>query len=62
MEFVFKEHLPSGLPMAMKVLTNAADKRVKEQLMAGVSSIGRTHHINLVRLMRFPPRMTRPDN
>ncbi|KAK2632129.1 hypothetical protein EUGRSUZ_L01964 [Eucalyptus grandis] len=50
---VFKGELPNGTLVAVKVLTNAHDKRMKEQFMAEVSSIGRTHHINLVRLYGF---------
>lgn len=50
---VFKGELPNGTPVAVKVLTNAHDKRIEEQFMAEVSSIGRTHHINLVRLYGF---------
>ncbi|KAL3745966.1 hypothetical protein ACJRO7_014980 [Eucalyptus globulus] len=44
---VFKGELPNGTLVAVKVLTKAHDKRMKEQFMAEVSSIGRTHHINL---------------
>ncbi|KAL3745965.1 hypothetical protein ACJRO7_014979 [Eucalyptus globulus] len=50
---VFKGELPSGTPVAVKVLKNAHDKKMEEQFMAEVSSIGRTHHINLVRLYGF---------
>ncbi|KAF7847913.1 hypothetical protein BT93_L2457 [Corymbia citriodora subsp. variegata] len=50
---VFKGELPNGTPVAIKVLTNAHDKRIEEQFMAEVSSIGRIHHINLVRLYGF---------
>ncbi|PKI46384.1 hypothetical protein CRG98_033222 [Punica granatum] len=50
---VFKGYLPDGLPVAVKVLTSAADKRAEDQFMAEVSSIGRTHHIYLVRLYGF---------
>ncbi|XP_030458820.2 rust resistance kinase Lr10-like [Syzygium oleosum] len=50
---VFKGELPNGTLVAVKVLTNARDKRIEEQFMAEVSSIGRTHHINLVRLYGF---------
>ncbi|XP_010050971.2 rust resistance kinase Lr10 [Eucalyptus grandis] len=50
---VFKGELPSGTPVAVKVLKNAHDKKMEEQFMAEVSSIGRTHHKNLVRLYGF---------
>ncbi|KAI6680837.1 hypothetical protein NL676_034718 [Syzygium grande] len=50
---VFKGKLPNGTLVAVKLLTNAHDKRMEEQFMAEVSSIGRIHHINLVRLYGF---------
>ncbi|KAF7847853.1 hypothetical protein BT93_L2514 [Corymbia citriodora subsp. variegata] len=50
---VFKGELPNGTPVAIKVLTNAHDKRIEDQFMAEVSSIGRIHHINLVKLDGF---------
>ncbi|KAL3745964.1 hypothetical protein ACJRO7_014978 [Eucalyptus globulus] len=50
---VFKGKLPNGSLVAVKLLTNAHDKRMEEQFMAEVSSIGRIHHINLVKLYGF---------
>ncbi|KAJ3685091.1 hypothetical protein LUZ61_014255 [Rhynchospora tenuis] len=50
---VYKGKLPNGMPVAVKVLHGYLDKRVEEQFMAEVSTIGRTYHINLVRLFGF---------
>ncbi|XP_042507848.1 rust resistance kinase Lr10-like [Macadamia integrifolia] len=50
---VYKGELPNGVPVAIKVLDKASDKQAKEQFMAEVSTIGRTYHINLVRLYGF---------
>ncbi|KAF8035179.1 hypothetical protein BT93_C1267 [Corymbia citriodora subsp. variegata] len=50
---VFKGELPNGTLVAVKVLKNAHDKRMEEQFIAEVSSIGRTNHVNLVRLFGF---------
>lgn len=50
---VFKGELENGTAVAVKVLSNAHDKRIEEQFMAEVSAIGRTHHRNLVRLYGF---------
>ncbi|KAJ4758383.1 Kinase [Rhynchospora pubera] len=41
------------MAVAVKVLHGNLDKRVEEQFMAEVGTIGRTHHINLVRLFGF---------
>ncbi|KAM2332075.1 hypothetical protein ACFX1X_022680 [Malus domestica] len=43
----------NGTPVAVKVLHGSSDKRIKEQFTAEVSTIGRIHHINLVRLYGF---------
>ncbi|GMJ10498.1 hypothetical protein HRI_004719000 [Hibiscus trionum] len=51
---VFKGHFPDGRPIAVKVLDNyGIDKRIEEQFMAEVNTIGRTYHRNLVRLYGF---------
>ncbi|KAJ4959183.1 hypothetical protein NE237_026294 [Protea cynaroides] len=50
---VFKGELPNGVLVAIKVLKKASDKRAEEQFMAEVSTIGRTYHVNLVRLFGF---------
>ncbi|CAK9169413.1 unnamed protein product [Ilex paraguariensis] len=50
---VFKGEFPDGVQVAVKVLTNNPDKRIEEQFMAEVSTIGRTYHMNLVRLYGF---------
>ncbi|KAL7193874.1 hypothetical protein ACSBR2_025500 [Camellia fascicularis] len=39
--------------VAVKVLNGTSDKRIEEQFMAEASTIGRTHHLNLVRLYGF---------
>ncbi|KAL6647080.1 hypothetical protein ACP70R_014517 [Stipagrostis hirtigluma subsp. patula] len=51
---VYLGALPSGLPVAVKVLHGGLDRRSVEQFMAEVGTIGgRTHHVNLVRLLGF---------
>ncbi|KDP35365.1 hypothetical protein JCGZ_10349 [Jatropha curcas] len=51
---VFQGELPNGVPVAVKILTNhSRDKKLEEQFMAEVSTIGRTYHANLVRLYGF---------
>ncbi|KAM0879424.1 hypothetical protein ACQ4PT_034237 [Festuca glaucescens] len=51
---VYKGMLPNGLMVAVKRLHAGQDNRTsQEQFMAEVGSIGRTHHINLVRLFGF---------
>ncbi|XP_062188597.1 G-type lectin S-receptor-like serine/threonine-protein kinase At1g34300 isoform X1 [Phragmites australis] len=51
---VFKGELPNGLAVAVKVFHSSLDQRSEEeQFMAEVGTIGRTHHINLVRLFGF---------
>lgn len=50
---VFKGLFPNGVQVAVKVLTSNWDKRVEEQFMAEVGTLGRTYHINLVRLYGF---------
>ncbi|CAL5078249.1 unnamed protein product [Urochloa decumbens] len=51
---VFRGVLPNGLPVAVKVLHAGLGARSEqEQFMAEVGTIGRTHHINLVRLFGF---------
>ena len=48
---VYKGMLPNGLMVAVKRLHPGHDDRTsQEQFMAEVGTIGRTHHINLVRL------------
>ncbi|KAL5198025.1 hypothetical protein ABZP36_001537 [Zizania latifolia] len=43
----------SGLPVAVKVLGSGMGKRAEEQFMAEIGTIGRTSHVNLVRLYGF---------
>ncbi|OVA16305.1 Protein kinase domain [Macleaya cordata] len=50
---VYQGQFPNGIKIAVKVLSKSSDKRVEEQFMAEVGTIGRTYHINLVRLYGF---------
>ncbi|XWS10648.1 hypothetical protein CRYUN_Cryun38cG0015000 [Craigia yunnanensis] len=51
---VYKGHFPDGQPLAVKLLNNyGIDKRIEEQFMAEINTIGRTYHRNLVRLYGF---------
>ncbi|KAK9274603.1 hypothetical protein L1049_021852 [Liquidambar formosana] len=51
---VYKGELPNGVQVAVKVLNNNySDKRVEQQFMAEVGTLGRTYHMNLVRLFGF---------
>ncbi|KAF8400286.1 hypothetical protein HHK36_013583 [Tetracentron sinense] len=50
---VYKGEFPNGVNIAVKVLNRSTNKRVEEQFMAEVGTIGRTYHINLVRLYGF---------
>ncbi|KAE8798090.1 putative receptor-like protein kinase [Hordeum vulgare] len=47
---VYMGRFPDGTPMAVKVLNSTLGRRTEEQFMAEVGTIGRTYHINLVRL------------
>ncbi|PWA57608.1 serine-threonine/tyrosine-protein kinase catalytic domain-containing protein [Artemisia annua] len=50
---VYKGIFSNGVTAAVKVLNGTSDKRIEEQFMAEVSTMGRTHHVNLVRLYGF---------
>ncbi|KAF5749376.1 Receptor serine/threonine kinase [Tripterygium wilfordii] len=51
---VYKGELPNGVKVAVKRLkNNGMDKRLEQQFMAEVGTIGRTYHKNLVRLLGF---------
>uniref|UniRef100_A0A8I7BDN9 non-specific serine/threonine protein kinase n=1 Tax=Hordeum vulgare subsp. vulgare TaxID=112509 RepID=A0A8I7BDN9_HORVV len=50
---VYTGRFPDGTPVAVKVLNNTLGRRAEEQFMAEVGTIGRTYHINLVRLYDF---------
>ncbi|OIW21183.1 hypothetical protein TanjilG_30541 [Lupinus angustifolius] len=51
---VYKGIFSNGTIVAVKVLLyGSSDKRIEEQFKAEVSTIGRTHHFNLVRLYGF---------
>ncbi|KAI7745854.1 hypothetical protein M8C21_016236 [Ambrosia artemisiifolia] len=40
-------------PVAVKVLSSTSNQQIEKQFMAEVSTMGRTHHFNLVRLYGF---------
>ncbi|KAM5553825.1 hypothetical protein ABKV19_025847 [Rosa sericea] len=50
---VYKGRFRNGTLVAVKVLSGTSDKRSDEQFMAEVSTLGRIHHFNLVRLYGF---------
>ncbi|XP_042468376.1 rust resistance kinase Lr10-like [Zingiber officinale] len=50
---VYKGQFLNGLPMAVKLLNSAMSKRAEEQFVAEIGTIGRTYHINLVKLYGF---------
>ncbi|CAL5328557.1 unnamed protein product [Camellia sinensis] len=50
---VYKGIFSNETMVAVKVLNGTSDKRIEEQFIAEVSTIGRTHHFNLVRLHGF---------
>lgn len=50
---VYKGIFSNGTIVAVKVLYGNSDKRIEQQFMAEVSTIGRVHHFNLVRLYGF---------
>eukprot|EP00262_Sarcandra_glabra_P000863 TRINITY_DN1090_c0_g4_i1.p1 TRINITY_DN1090_c0_g4~~TRINITY_DN1090_c0_g4_i1.p1 ORF type:complete len:417 (+),score=53.00 TRINITY_DN1090_c0_g4_i1:90-1340(+) len=50
---VYKGIFTNGVLAAVKVIRGSSHKRIEEQFMAEVSTIGRTHHHNLVRLYGF---------
>ncbi|KAJ0089748.1 hypothetical protein Patl1_12696 [Pistacia atlantica] len=50
---VIKGQFPNGERTAVKVLKWSVDRRAEAQFMAEVGAIGRTYHLNLVRLYGF---------
>ncbi|CAL5435324.1 unnamed protein product [Camellia sinensis] len=50
---VYKGKFPNGVKIAVKVINRSSDRAAEQQFMAEVSTIGRTYHINLVRLYGF---------
>ncbi|KAM7459648.1 hypothetical protein LguiA_036642 [Lonicera macranthoides] len=50
---VYEGQFPNGVKIAVKVLNWRSDKAAEQQFMAEVGTIGRTYHINLVRLYGF---------
>ncbi|KAM0026917.1 putative protein kinase RLK-Pelle-RLCK-Os family [Helianthus debilis subsp. tardiflorus] len=50
---VYKGTISNNKSVAVKVLNGASNKQIEEQFMAEVSTMGRTHHFNLVRLYGF---------
>ncbi|XP_030544247.1 rust resistance kinase Lr10-like isoform X2 [Rhodamnia argentea] len=43
----------NGMSVAIKVLNGSSDKRIEDQSLAEVTTVGRTHHMNLVQLYGF---------
>ncbi|KAK7329264.1 hypothetical protein VNO77_23417 [Canavalia gladiata] len=50
---VYKGSFSDGTIVAVKILHGSSNKRNEEQFMAEVSTIGRIHHFNLIRLYGF---------
>ncbi|WJX28146.1 non-specific serine/threonine protein kinase [Trifolium repens] len=50
---VYKGIFSNGTMVAVKVLRGSSGKKIDEQFMAEVGTIGRIHHFNLVRLYGF---------
>ncbi|KAK7354723.1 hypothetical protein VNO80_20191 [Phaseolus coccineus] len=50
---VYKGNLSDGTTVAVKVLRANSYKRIEEQFMAEVGTIGKVHHFNLVKLYGF---------
>ncbi|ERN07331.1 hypothetical protein AMTR_s00019p00228110 [Amborella trichopoda] len=50
---VYKGSFPNSATVAVKVLRGSSDQQIEAQFMAEVSTIGRIHHFNLVRLIGF---------
>ncbi|KAI5446092.1 hypothetical protein KIW84_014076 [Lathyrus oleraceus] len=50
---VYKGVFSNGSMVAVKVLRGGSNKKIDEQFMAEVGTIGRIHHFNLVRLYGF---------
>ncbi|XP_059665033.1 rust resistance kinase Lr10-like [Cornus florida] len=50
---VYKGQFPNGVHIAVKVLKRSSERSAEEQFMSEVGTIGRTNHINLVRLYGF---------
>jgi predicted Ser/Thr protein kinase len=50
---VYKGIFSNGTMVAVKVLRGNSSKKIDEQFMAEVRTIGRIHHFNLVRLYGF---------
>ncbi|KAL8545056.1 hypothetical protein ACS0TY_005310 [Phlomoides rotata] len=50
---VYRGEFPNGIKIAVKVLNRSPNEHVEQQFMAEIGTIGRTHHINCVRLYGF---------
>ncbi|MED6175093.1 hypothetical protein PIB30_075189 [Stylosanthes scabra] len=50
---VYKGVFSDGTIMAVKVLFTSTDKRIQQQFMAEIGTLGKVHHFNLVRLFGF---------
>jgi serine/threonine protein kinase len=48
---VYKGKLPNGRPIAVKILDES--KQSEQQFIAEVATVGRTYHVNLVRLLGY---------
>ncbi|ERN07335.1 hypothetical protein AMTR_s00019p00229150 [Amborella trichopoda] len=46
-------HIPSAAKVAVKVLKGSSNQQIEVQFMADLGTIGRIHHVNLVRLIGF---------
>ncbi|KAL4654677.1 hypothetical protein ACB092_01G397900 [Castanea dentata] len=50
---VYKGIFINGVAVAVKVLNRNSDERIEDQFKAEMSTIGRVHHFNLIRLYGF---------
>jgi len=50
---VYKGSFSNGTMIAVKVLHGSSDKRIDQQFIAEVGTIGKVHHFNLVKLYGF---------
>ncbi|GKU87501.1 hypothetical protein SLEP1_g1894 [Rubroshorea leprosula] len=50
---VYEGQFPNGVKIAVKLLKEKYEGAAKKQFMAEIGTLGRTHHINLVRLYGF---------
>ncbi|KAL4182189.1 hypothetical protein AMTRI_Chr12g241320 [Amborella trichopoda] len=50
---VYRAYPKRGAKVAVKVLKGSSDQQIEVQFMADLGTIGRIHHVNLVRLIGF---------